>query len=308
MNDFILFSYFRRERCMSYLLNDMDECFEFMIGVYLRTTPLYNHTTKSLLSRNFKLFKSTQLIDTFIGKSKSNVSYSKMIDVFDMIQLELDRLRQLQMRSLSITLSNPYATILLKILCLDCLACYHCTPRLASASRERVYVKLCFRACVMTLLLPIYAVIHALTFTCFIVLTPVFVLEMYDPNVDIDKEEAWAREKLKSRELDVETICNNLGLRIEDLCQRFERRNDFRLIFTQRIMRKKCGSDDFVKVWGVNVRDIYDDIEGGRVSTSSVDSLKTIFNDAGEGKKLFKMYEFIYGNLNTRIKIFLNIR
>ena len=80
------------------------------------------------------------------------------------------------------------------------------------------------------------------------------------------------------------------------------------MIFTQRIMRKKCGSDEFVKVWGVNVRDMYDDIEGGRLSTSSVDSLKTIFNDAGEGKKLFNMYEFIYGNFFTRIKIFLNIR
>ena len=69
---------------MSYLLNDMNESYSFKFGIYFKTVPLYNHTTKSLLLRNFKIFKSVDLIEHFLMRSKSGISYSKMIEIFEM--------------------------------------------------------------------------------------------------------------------------------------------------------------------------------------------------------------------------------
>ena len=272
---------------MSHLLNDMDESLDYMLGLYFVTTPLYNHTTKSLLFRKFKFFKSTHLIVKFLDQTKSTIAYSNIVEIFDLLTLEIDRLYRVQIRSLRITLHNPYTKTIYKLLCLNYLACNTFTPRPpCKGHAQRIIIFL-----IETIISPLYLIIHISTIILCMLLMPTLIIESYQSCKNIENEEKWAQDILKSRELDIANICNNLNLRIKDLCQKYECKNDFELTLNSHIMRKSCGSDDYVKVWGIYIRDIYDNIHQQPESHAR---LASIFHDPNNGKNLFKLYNFIY--------------
>lgn len=280
---------------MSYLLNDMDESYSFEFGIYFKTVPLYNHTTKSLLLRNFTFFKSIDLIENFLIRSKSSISYSKILEIFEMVALEIDRLYRIQLRSLQLTLRNPYTKTIHKILCLNFLACNIFVPLRLRFSRK-FYVKFIVKLFLDTLISPYYLMIHVSTFAICVLLAPTLFMELYISSNNVEMEETWAKTKLHNRELDIQKVCDNLNMRIIDMLQKYERKNDFEFILTEHIMRKSCGSDEYVKVWGVNIRDIYDNIH--EIPDSSK-KLTSIFHDVNHGKRLFKLYNFIYSNIKT---------
>lgn len=280
---------------MSYLLNDMNESYCFKFGIYFITVPLYNHTTKSLLLRNFQLFKSIDLIEQFLIDSKSTISYSKIIEIFELITFEIDRLYRIQIKSLQVTLDNPHTKTIYKILCLNFLACHLFTPFRLRIS-NKFHVKFIVKLLMDTIISPYYLIIHASTLAICMFLAPTLILEMYLFSNNIEKEECWAKEKLLNRELDIQKVCDNLNMRITDTLQKYESKNDFKFVLTEHIMRKSCGSDEYVKVWGVNIRDIYDNIH--QIPESS-EKLTSIFHDTNHGKRMFKLYNFIYSNIKT---------
>ena len=280
---------------MSYLLNDMNESYSFKFGIYFLTVPLYNHTTKSLLLRNFQFFKSIDLIEDFLIHSKSTISYSKIIEIFEMMAFEIDRLYRIQIISLKVTLDNPHTQTIYKILCLNFLACHIFTPFRLRLS-NKFHIKFIVKLLIDTIISPYYLIIHVSTLAICMLLAPTLILEMYLFRNNIEMEECWAREKLLNRELDVQKVCDNLNLRIIDTLQKYERKNDFKFILTEHIMRKSCGSDQYVKVWGVNIQDIYDNIH--QIPHSS-EKLASVFHDVNRGKRMFKLFNFIYSKINT---------
>lgn len=269
---------------MSYLFDDRGTSYGcFMLGMYSTLHPLYNHTTRSLILREFTVLISTKEIREFVSNSSSDISYNAIIELYEILRLEIDRLYRLKIHSLKSTIKNPYTKKTYKILSLNVIACHYIDANRAF----KLNVQMPLRIVMRTLSMPIYALIHMSTLGIFMLLAPFLISEMRDPCSNIDNEERWAKDILKLRELDQDNILQNLNNRLIDLSTRFENAHDFGLRLTQNTMKKSSISNKFVRIWGLDFWDIVD------LESSSSGELNSIFNDPNKGQTMFMLYDIL---------------
>lgn len=269
---------------MSYLFDDRNTSYEcFMIGLYSTLYPLYNHTTRSLILREFTVLTSTESIHKFVSSSNSDISYNTILELCEILRLEIDRLYRLKIHSLKCTIKNPYTKTTYKILSLNLIACHY----VHSNHAFKLDVLIPLRIIMTSLSMPIYALIHMSTLGIFILFSPFLISEMRDPCSNIDNEERWAKDILKLRNLDQDNILQNLNNRLIDVSTRFEKVHDFGLRLTQNTMKKSSISNKFVRIWGLEFWDMIDS------ESSSSGELNTIFNDPNKGKTMFMLYDIL---------------
>lgn len=269
---------------MSYLFDDRNTSYGcFMLGMYSTLHPLYNHTTRSLILREFTVLISMKEIREFVSNSSSDISYNAIIELYEILRLEIDRLYRLKIHSLKSTIKNPYTKKTYKILSLNVIACHYIDANRAF----KLNVQMPLRIVMTTLSMPIYALIHMSTLGIFILLAPFLISEMRDPCSNIDNEERWAKDILKLRELDQDNILQNLNNRLIDLSTRFENVHDFGLRLTQNTMKKSSISNKFVRIWGLDFWDIVD------LESSNSGELNSIFNDPNKGQTMFMLYDIL---------------
>lgn len=269
---------------MSYLFDDKNTSYEcFTMGMYSTLYPLYNHTTRSIILREFTVITSTKRIHKFVSNSNSDISYNTIIELCEILRLEIDRLYRLKIHSLKSTIKNPYTKTTYKILSLNLIACHY-----IHADRAlKLDVLIPLRIILTTLSIPIYALIHMSTLGIFIILSPLLISEMRDPCSNIDNEERWAKDILEIRNLDQDNILQNLNHRLIDASARFEKKHDFGLRLTQNTMKKSSISNKFVRIWGLEFWDMVD------LESSSSGELNSIFNDPNKGKTMFMLYDIL---------------
>lgn len=256
--------------------------------MYTRVTPLYNHTMKSLLLRRFETIKCNGAIHDFIVKSNSDISYYKIIELFETIRFEIDRLYRLRICSMRRTLHNPYTKIIDKIFCLNVLACHYINaPRTKNLSS-----KITLKIIGFTILFPIHIVIHLSTLILVLLMFPLMIIEIHDPNINIENEERWAKDKLSHQKLDQDNILQNLTMRLIDISTKYEKKHTFDLILSLRTMRRCASSDTFVKVWGMNIQDMND------LESSNSGKLNIIFNNPKKGHFMFKLHNLMCKYVN----------